>query len=288
MKILSRVADRQAEFSATANLLKSRLDAVRLICFGLSIGGATLAAIAGGMATDVYRSYLAWPATAMLAVSAFMTARLLSKDSVTLHIKARMASEALKREAFLYATSASPYGDVAKQDDLLKSALDTVETNADGLGLYEQKVSGPGSCPREPLNVADYVTKRLDGQIGYYQKSADKLTGPSRILHVAELVLAGAAAVITAVAASVGKGGFDLAALTAVITTLAGTVLAHLQSTRYDEQIVNYRATAHRLANLTATTALTASAADIAQAAEEIISSETKSWQALWLKEKSG
>jgi SMODS and SLOG-associating 2TM effector domain 1/Protein of unknown function (DUF4231) len=288
MTILDRIAERQADFSVTANSLKSRLDIVRFICFGLSIGGATMAAIAGGLPGDAYRSYLAWPAAAMLAVGAFITARLLSNDSVTLHIKARMASEALKREAFLYATSAKPYDDVARRDDLLKAALDAIERNADGLGLYEQKATGSGSCPRESLDAARYIVKRLDGQIGYYQKSAEKHTRPSRTLHIAEFVLAGAAALITAVAASVGKGSFDLAAMTAVITTLAGTVLAHLQAARYDEHIVNYRATAHRLANLKATTAPTASAADIALAAEEIIASETKSWQSLWLNEKSG
>jgi DNA-binding transcriptional ArsR family regulator len=286
--ISNHIADRQAGFSETANALKARLDKVRITCFGLSVGGATLAAVAGGLPNDTYRSYLAWPAAAMLAVGAFVTARLLSKDSVTLHIKARMASEALKREAFLYATGAKPYDVVAKRDDLLKLALDNVEKNAEGLGLYEQKAASLGSCPRESLNAAGYLAKRLDGQIGYYQKSAEKLTRPSRILHIAEFVLAGAAAVITAVAASVGKGSFDLAALTAVITTLAGTVFAHLQAARYDELIISYRATAHRLANLRAVTAPSASAADIALAAEEVIASETNSWQALWLKEKSG
>ena len=90
----------------------------------------------------------------------------------------------------------------------------------------------------------------MDAQIRYYGNSADKLAKPSRWLHRAEFVLAGLAAVITAVAANVGKGKFDIAPLTAVLTTLAATLLAHLQAARYDENIVSFRATASRLANL--------------------------------------
>jgi hypothetical protein len=223
----------------------------------------------------------------MLAIATYLTARILSKDSVALHVKARMASEVLKREAFLYATSAKPYDDTARRDGALKAALDTIEESAAGLGLQEQSAQGPGSCPREALDMTGYLSKRVDGQIGYYRKSAEKLIRPSRLLHMAEFVLAGAAAVIAAIAANMAKGSFDIAALTAVITTLAGTVLAHLQAARYDEQIVSYRATANRLANLKATIPPGATVAEIAIAAEDIIAAETRSWQALWLKEGS-
>ena len=287
MTIIDRVADRQAQFSQTANVLKAKLDKVRLACFGLSVVGASFAAIAGGLTDDTYRPYLAWPAAAMLAIATYMTARVLSKDSVALHVKARMASEALKREAFLYVTSAKPYDDATKRDETLKAALDIIEQSAGGLGLHEQSASGPGSSPRAMLDMAGYLSKRVDGQIEYYRKSADRLIRPSRILHVAEFVLAGTAAVIAAIAANMAKGSFDIAALTAVITTLAGTVLAHLLAARYDEQIVGFRATANRLANLKATLPASATAAEIAIAAEEIIAAETNSWQALWLKEGS-
>jgi len=285
--ILERVANRQKELSQTANTLKSKLDCVRIACFSLSIGGASLAAIAGGLVNDAYRTYLTWPAAAMLAICTFMTARLLGRESVMLHVKARMASEALKREAFLYATSAPPYDDALTRDRLLIDALDTIEINADGLGFYEKEATGSSSCPGGALDAAGYISSRLESQIRYYKNSAEKLSKPSRLLHGAEFMLAGTAAVITAIAASVGKGSFDMASLTAVITTLAGTVLAHLQAVRYDELIVSYRATANRLANLKATSISSATAPDIATAAEEIISSETKSWQALWLKEKT-
>jgi hypothetical protein len=284
MSILEHVGARQAEYSQTANALKERLTAVRWICFGLSIAGAALAAIAGGLPTDEYRTFLAWPAAAALAISAFVTGRLLTKDAVKLQVKARMAAEALKRETYLYATSAAPYDDPNKRDDQLATALTEVTKNTQDLANHKPKVIKPGSCPRGPLNLDEYTTARLDGQINYYTKTANKLTTPSRALHTAEFALAGLAAVITAIAAHMGKGKFDIAPLTAVITTLAGTVLAHLAATRYDEQISSYRAAADRLSDLKAMMKPGTTVAELAKATEEIVTNETQSWQAGWLK----
>ncbi|MBL6617958.1 MAG: DUF4231 domain-containing protein [Reyranella sp.] len=286
MATLEHVGNRQAEFSQTANALKTRLTVVRWICFGLSIAGATLAAIAGGLPTDEYRNYLAWPAAAALAISAFVTGRLLTKDAVKLQVKARMAAEALKRETYLYATSAVPYNDPdpAKNDAQLTAALNEVTKNTQDLAQHKPKTIKPGSCPRGPLTLGEYTTKRLDGQINYYTNTANKLTTPSRALHVSEFTLAGVAAVITAIAAHMGKGKFDIAPLTAVITTLAGTVLAHLAATRYDDQIASYRAAADRLSDLKATIVPGTTVAELAKATEEIVTNETQSWQAGWLK----
>ncbi|WP_028717130.1 SLATT domain-containing protein [Paracoccus sp. J39] len=138
--------------------------------------------------------------------------------------------------------------------------------------------------PPDALDRGGYLSTRLDGQIGYYKNAANRMIVPSRRLHGLEFVLALAAA-LTAIAA-IGKWiPFDLAALTAVFTTLSGTIIAHLQASRYDELILSYRATANRLSNLRATLNPDATAADIAAIAEEIIGAETRSWQASWLKE---
>jgi hypothetical protein len=287
MSALEGVAKRAAEYSETANYLSKRLDTVRRSCFGLSIAGALLAAIAAGWGGDLgkeYHNYLAWSSALILAVAAFLTLRFLGKDSVTLYVKARAASEALKREAYLYASSAAPYDNQITLDATLIGEMQKVEQNSDGLGLYERKTTEPGAYPRKPFtNVSEYVAARLDDQIGYYNDKADELTTPSRRLHAAELVLAAAAAAITAVAALLGKGEFDMASLTAVITTLTGIVLSHLHAARYDERIIAYRATARRLENekmkMTANTKL----ADLATAVERIIAAETKGWQAFWL-----
>ncbi|GGA02762.1 hypothetical protein GCM10011497_36780 [Elstera cyanobacteriorum] len=284
--LLDRLAERQAELSATGNHLKRRLESIRLTCFGLSITGAALAAVAGGLPSDAGRAGLTWTATGMLALGTFLTARMLGQDAVAQHVTARMASEALKREAFLYATGADPYSESSTRDQLLADRIEAVEITTEGLALQEQKAQGTGTCPRGFLDAAAYMTSRVDEQIAFYRKTADRLTLPSRLLHRAEFLLAGAAAVITAVAATTAKGGFDLAALTAVITTVAGTVLAHGQAARYDALIISYRITARRLAHLKATQSPEAGAAEIAAAAEAIIAAETKSWQALWLKEE--
>jgi hypothetical protein len=43
---------------------------------------------------------------------------------------------------------------------------------------------------------------------------------------------------------------FDVAALTAVLTTVSGAVLAHIEGSRYQHLITSYLATARRLEDL--------------------------------------
>jgi cytochrome c biogenesis protein CcdA len=68
-----------------------------------------------------------------------------------------------------------------------------------------------------------------------------------------EFGLALVATLITAIASVTGKSipafgvGFDIAALTAVITTIAGALLAHVEASRFDFLVTTYLATARRL-----------------------------------------
>lgn len=283
-KILDHVADRQAVFSQTANGLKRKYDRVRIVCFGLAFGGALLAAVASGLTSDNLRPVLAWPAALMLATSTFMTARYLTKERTALHVWARMASEALKREAYLYATQSGDYEDSSARDDLLAKALDRIEQDARNFSLQEVEANSPGSCPRFYQSKEKYVENRLDGQVSYYRKRAKSLKVPVRRFGLAETILVGAAAGITAIAASIDKGAFDVASLTAVITTLAVTILSHIEACKYEEQISNYTITANRLEALKAAMSGSESATEIALRVEDILTSETKSWKLLWLR----
>ena len=281
--ILDQISNRQAVLSTTANVLKWRLDRVRYSCLVLSVVGATLAAIASGLTAEDYRVYLIWPATGMLALGTFLGSRLLGQDSVAKHVKARLASESLKREAYLYATFAGDYSDAHSRAEILFERLTEIDTRVASLSRQEQEGIGIGSCPREFLSATEYIAERVVAQIGYYRRRAVQMGRASRMLHGAEFVLGASAAVITAVAALSDKGGFDVAALTAVITTLGGIVVAHLQAGRYDDQIGTYRITANRLEAYKATVTSTTPVANVAETVEEIIACETSSWQTLWL-----
>lgn len=75
----------------------------------------------------------------------------------------------------------------------------------------------------------------------------------AKLLRRVEFWLAFAATSITAIASITGKDttvygdAFDIAALTAVLTTLAGAVLAHVEASRFDYLVTTDFSTANRL-----------------------------------------
>ena len=85
----------------------------------------------------------------------------------------------------------------------------------------------------------------------WYNEKSDTFAAMTKRLRVIELILAAAATLITAIAGIAGKSilgiPFDAAAFTAVLTTLAGAVLAHVEASRYDFLVMANRATARRL-----------------------------------------
>ena len=112
-------------------------------------------------------------------------------------------------------------------------------------------------------------------------------------LRWVEFSLALAATIITAMVGVAGKElfgiKFDFGALTAVLTTIAGAVLAHLEATRSDFLVMIYRAAARRLsaeiANIGDVNALSAENwSDFVNRCEAIISDENTSWVSKWTK----
>ena len=82
---------------------------------------------------------------------------------------------------------------------------------------------------------------------------------------------------------------FDFVALTAVLTTIAAAVLAHIEASRCDFLIMIYRATARRLsaevAKIGDVSAMTAESwSQFVNRCEAIISEENTGWAAKWTK----
>jgi hypothetical protein len=79
---------------------------------------------------------------------------------------------------------------------------------------------------------------------------------------------------------------FDIAALTAVLTTVASAVLAHVEASRFDYLATSYLATARRLEDqLPSDIQVIAEPdrwSDFVNACENIIATENASWMAKW------
>src|SRR5262249_53196115 len=77
--------------------------------------------------------YFAVAGAVLLAVVSFVTSRLLTGAQITNWVRARTASEALKREAYKYAASAAPYDDPLKRDAALNGEREQIEKDVDDL-----------------------------------------------------------------------------------------------------------------------------------------------------------
>lgn len=294
MATLDTIADRQAGWSVTANKLKASIDRSRWAVFIFSVLGAFLAALAsqlgaatsgtGGVASDP-RRWLAIAGALSLATATFFTQRLLGQEHITNWVRARAISEALKREAYKFAAGAAPY-DQANAENLLNVERQKIE--ADGDDLIATLVTNPpqGSVPRAMLTLPQYVQRRVDGQIDYYKKYAGSYRTAATWLRRIEFGLALAATLITAIASITGNHifgiGFDIAALTAVLTTVAGAVLAHVEASRFDFLVTTYLATARRLEDRK--TEPHEPLSSFINHCEDILATENLSWIAKWTK----
>jgi SMODS and SLOG-associating 2TM effector domain 1/Protein of unknown function (DUF4231) len=293
MAALDTIADRQAGWSVTANKLKARIDQARWAVFIFSATGALLAALASQLGAPAAaagadpRTWLAILGAISLATATFFTQRLLGQQHVTAWVRARAIAEALKREAYKFATNTAPY-DQADAEARLDVERKKIED--DGDDLVEQLVANPGqgSVPRQKLTPQQYVERRVNGQIDFYRKRAVSYRRVATWLRGTEFVLALAATLITAIASVTGKSTyifgiqFDVAALTAVLTTVAGAVLAHAEASRFDFLVTTYLATARRLEDRKGEAQQPASA--FVNDCESIISTENNSWIAKWSK----
>ena len=125
-------------------------------------------------------------------------------------------------------------------------------------------------------------------QIAWFNTRAASYRKYAAGMRRTEFALALAATLITAVASVTGKSApllgvtFDFAALTAVLTTVAGAVLAHVEASRFDFLVTTYLATARRLENRRnrARTPWSEFVTDC----ENILATENTSWIAKWTK----
>jgi Protein of unknown function (DUF4231) len=86
-----------------------------------------------------------------LATATFFTQRLLGQAHIAGWVRAKAISEALKREAYKFATGAAPY-DQANAGSLLSSEREKIEADGDDLVAKLVANAGIGSVPRTMLS----------------------------------------------------------------------------------------------------------------------------------------
>ncbi|MGA2292995.1 DUF4231 domain-containing protein [Bradyrhizobium sp.] len=295
MEPLASAAKLQADWSVTATQLKKTLDLARRGTFVMSGVAALLAAIASQIpeSQDRARLAVAVASAVLLGLVSFLTVQLLGSAKTMTWTRIRVASEGLKREVYQYAAMAAPYDDPATSDNLLLAEKDKIANDIDDVIGVIERSGKPGSLPQKRFATPqEYIAVRVKGQIGWLEDRAEQNRRASVILHRWEFWLALVAAVLTAAVGVAGKNlfglPFDFAALTAVLTTIGGSILAHIEASRYDYLTVTYRATARRLqSELDHATAFTMPSqpwSDFVHRCEAILSAESAAWAAKWSK----
>ncbi|UVK50942.1 DUF4231 domain-containing protein [Mesorhizobium sp. AR02] len=295
MEPLASASVLQSTWSRTANRLKQTIDRTRWIALALSAVAALLAAVASQIqapqppAQDHLRLSLAVGSAVLLGVVSFLSARLLGGTQVAAWTRIRAASEALKREIYKYAASAAPYDDPAQAKVRFNAEQEEIANDIDDLiGLLERE-EGPGSASTAPFQSPDeYVEKRVHSQIKWYNDGAATYGGLAKTLRWIEFTLSLVAAIVTAAVGVAGKTNFigfsfDFVALTAVLTTIGGAILAHIEASRYDFLVATYRAAARRLGHelnqaLSAFAMPSSDWSSFVERCETILSIENSSW----------
>ena len=289
---LVATAQRAAQWSATADRLKTDVSRARWTTFTLSIVGATAATIAGQISAEqpVLRNWFAGAGAVALGLVTFLAGRLLGANRVSSWTQVRAAAEALKRETFRYATQVSPYDDGVAAPGLLDTARETIDAAL--IANIAVTPTRPGGAPRVMLSRDDYRSQRVQGQINWYQQKAESTGRQARLLRTIEFLLALIATIVTALSTVTGKQvpfvgiGFDIASLTALLTTLSGAIVSHIEASRLDYLASSYHAAARRLEDLNVTFSRvdnqqTTWSAFVNQC-EDIILMENQSWIAKW------
>lgn len=300
---LQTTLDSQGTWSSTANLLKARYEGARKLCFILSIVAALLAAVASQLPdsnTDTrlgsLRLWLAVGSAVLLALVSLFTIRFVTGKNDAWG-RARSASEALKRIAWTYAGAAAPYDNPSTREEQLKTDRQKIEDGVDDLSGVQAGPSAHGAAsaspqPSQATTRADYVRLRAEWQQKWYLDHAVKSSREARILRRYEFALALVATVLTALIGVSGKTplpivknlSVDLVALTGVITTVSGAIVAYIEASRLDFLVTSYRAAARQLKELLAAVPEESATSDMwsayVQKAENVVATENGAWMA--------
>lgn len=285
--ILQTAWNERARWSDVATREKASITKARKVALFLGVAGAIFAMAASQTvdASEFTSRSLSLVGAAILAIAPFI-AKNYGQDRVSVWIRARSASESLKREAFLYLTKTIPYAsDNAEQ--ILMAKTQEVTQKMDDLRLY-LTMANSSETPIPSINsAADYIRNRVDSQIeSFYRKRARELSEELKGCNTAATsctILAALIGVTVTVFPSNSVGAW-----TAVATTIAGAIVAFAAAARYEHLIPMYESTATQLEFLRSS--FLAGAQDqptfskFVQECESVISIESQAWMADWQK----
>ncbi|MGH3506724.1 MAG: DUF4231 domain-containing protein [Nocardioidaceae bacterium] len=284
------VWDQQSVWSQTAVSLKARLVRWRTIALALTIAAAVLTTCASQVVEEGSEGARMLTLAAAFAIGLVPVIHTRAgRREVEAWTRARSVSEALKTELYSYQAGVTPYRGTAAEELLgSRTALvldDARDLLPHTLGFTPQRRELP------PVHdLESYVQMRLQPQIDWYRSRAQTLAEQLTWARRAELALCVVGVALTT-AAVTGQAS-DTAIWLPVVTTVSAAVTAHVTSSRWEYQLVEYLRTASELERLRAgwqdATAHGDEATDrLVQTCEQVVSAQNDAWMAKWAAERA-
>ncbi len=282
----------QAAWSAAASNAKKRLERARTWVVGCTVAAAVLETLAAQLSGDPTHATVvrgvALSGAVLLGGAGFLQLHSASKTQTTAWIRARSVSEALKEAVYRYLTRSGAYRHGDADATLRETSLRLIDKARDLQSLLPSTTVAPREPP-EAVDLAGYVKKRVEGQIDtYYLPQARALAQRGTRWRQAQTTILFVGAVLSAALPYLADAGAT--AWVAVITTVAGSLGAHIEASRFEQLAIAYQATATRLQALRAewydrlskTSLADADADAFVDRCEDAISVENQAWMAEW------
>jgi hypothetical protein len=273
-------------WAATARFLKSDLTRFTRHTLILAIAGAILAATGQELSPwPKFSRAAALLASFALALAAYFGKQALTASQTSDWVKARSAAESLKAATYLYRASAPPFD----QTDRMKALSDLVATIERRVeSLQARSPANEESPDLSPLTVDDYIQKRVEDQIDYYDKRAAQYQKNNDTLSAIVFWFGAASVLLGLVSTLVGF----VPAIIGLIATLTASLSAHAQNQQYQVLIVTCQATSRRLVALIGqwaasgkTDADTTDRNAFVRACEDTLAQESTAWVGQWTKQ---
>ena len=175
-----------------------------------------------------------------IALSAYFAREAVSGSRVTDWVRARATAEALKALTYLYRARVQPFGGADGATKMLEH-VDEIEKTVADLPTRLKKPE-PGDPDFTFLTVDDYIVKRVDDQIGYYDTKAEEYLEKNERLRSITFGLGG-----LSVAFGLSSVALPLSNWIAVIATVTAALSAHGLNQRYQTLTSMYQSTSRRL-----------------------------------------
>jgi hypothetical protein len=283
--VIQSLWDEHVAWSQTAGALKSQRTLWRTVVLALTALGAILQTIA--VTAPPVKLAAGSLGTVALALVPFLSRYFLTSEDTSKWLRARSISEGIKSEIYSYRAGAEQYLGADALEALRRKVRD-IRNWGKNIEVERAKVGSPTTPAPPSLDADAYLQRRIYQQVKeYYRPNARRNAELAERFRWAEIVLAGLAATLSAIATFLGEpGSGKLGPWVAVLTTIGGSIAAHAAASRYDFQATTFFATARQLEDL----ALDWQAADKAapskewsefvRACEEAISAENRGWMA--------